>query len=79
MKFTTVVATILSMAAFAIAAPIANEGTFFLLLFTHKVPLLRGRTEELTQTDRSRRPPEPRHVRQLDWRRSHPDPRLLEM
>jgi hypothetical protein len=26
MKFTTVVATILSMAVFAVAAPIANEG-----------------------------------------------------
>ncbi|RYN42048.1 hypothetical protein AA0112_g1727 [Alternaria arborescens] len=26
MKFTTIIATIVSMAAFAIAAPVANEG-----------------------------------------------------
>ena len=36
MKFTTIIATVVSMAAFAIAAPVANEG----MLSFRQAPLL---------------------------------------
>lgn len=70
MKFTAVIATIVSMAAFAMTAPIANEGMFFL------VSSQLGATTN--EKNSSRRSPEPRHVCQGHCRRHRADRGLLE-